>query len=121
MGSVSGIEEDALVTICVERDGSAPLRLHPEDLRQLANMVSTAIVTRPASILLSEEEAREYCGGLARSTWSDYNQRGIIPEPVKVGGRNFWRRTDLDLWAAWGCPGRDVFKTRLAKSIQHKN
>ena len=65
---------------------------------------------REAPILLSVDEARAYCGGLAKSTWSDFDQRGVIPAPVRIGGRVFWRRTDLDAWVAHNCPGRARFE-----------
>ena len=67
----------------------------------------------PPTILLSADEARSYCGGLAKSTWSDFDQRGVIPSAVRVGGRVFWRRFDLDLWAAKDCPGRGRFAAML--------
>lgn len=67
----------------------------------------------PPAILLSADDARAYCGGLAKSTWSDFDQRGVIPAAVRVGGRVFWRRADLDLWAAKDCPGRGRFAAVL--------
>lgn len=67
----------------------------------------------PPPILLSADAARAYCGGLAKSTWSDFDARGVIPSPVRAGGRVLWRRADLDLWAAKECPGRGRFGVML--------
>ena len=69
----------------------------------------TPDATAPPPILLSADDARVYCGGLAKSTWCDFDARGVIPAHIRVGGRVFWRRADLDLWAAKDCPGRGRF------------
>jgi predicted DNA-binding transcriptional regulator AlpA len=34
-----------------------------------------------------------------------------LPEPVRVGGAIRWRQTDIERWAAMGCPGRKEFET----------
>ena len=60
-----------------------------------------------------------YCGGLAKSTWCDFDTRGVIPEHVRVGGRVFWRRADLDLWAVKDCPGRGRFAAMLDTENRH--
>lgn len=62
-----------------------------------------------APALLSANAARAHCGGVAASTWADHNASGAIPAPVHIGKRVFWRRADLDLWIAEGCPGRAKF------------
>ena len=72
----------------------------------------------PASVLLSADEARAYCGGLAKSTWCDFDQRGVIPAPVRVGGRVFWRRADLDAWVERNCPGRVRFEESRSAAKQ---
>ena len=59
--------------------------------------------------LLSVDQARAYCGGMPKSTWSDFNSRGVIPAAVRIGGRVFWRRVDLDAWVEQKCPGRIRF------------
>ena len=70
-------------------------------------------LSRDAPILLSADEARLYCGGLAKSTWSDFDQRGVIPAHIHIGGRVFWRRADLDAWVDRNCPGRGRFEAYL--------
>lgn len=83
------------------------------DLGRVAPATATPPVVAPPPILLSADDARAYCGGLAKSTWSDFDTRGVIPAPVRVGGRVFWRRADLDLWTAKDCPGRGRFDVIL--------
>jgi predicted DNA-binding transcriptional regulator AlpA len=73
---------------------------------------------RETPVLLSADEARAYCGGLAKSTWSDFDQRGVIPAAVRVGGRVFWRRADLDAWVDRSCPGRARFEEGQATAKQ---
>jgi len=94
----------------------------------IANIIATAMVaalapwltrfnavrSREAPILLSVDEARAYCGGLPKSTWTDFNVRGVIPASVRIGGRVFWRRIDLDAWVEQRCPGRIRFEESQA-------
>ena len=68
----------------------------------------------PPAVLLSADDARAYCGGLAKSTWCDFDQRGVIPAPVRIGGRVLWRRADLDAWVERSCPGRARFEESMA-------
>ena len=56
--------------------------------------------------LLTVDEARAYCGGSSRSTWNNWHQSGVVPAPIRVGGRIYWDRHDLDLWIDHLCPGR---------------
>jgi predicted DNA-binding transcriptional regulator AlpA len=37
---------------------------------------------------------------------------GIIPSPVKIGGRQMWRRVEIDAWLDAGCPSRDEWEAR---------
>lgn len=84
-------------------------------LRRLDHPVTPPpLVDTPA--LLSINAARVYCGGVALSTWNDHNARGVIPSPVHMGGRVFWRRDDLDLWIAEGLPGRAKFEAIAART-----
>ena len=76
-------------------------------------------LNREAPILLSADEARAYCGGLAKSTWCDFDQRGVIPAAVRIGGRVFWRRADLDAWVDRSCPGRARFEEGQAALKNH--
>ena len=68
----------------------------------------------PSAALLSADDARAHCGGLAKSTWCDFDQRGVIPAAVRIGGRVFWRRADLDAWVERSCPGRARFEESMA-------
>gem|GEM_PF-1872096 len=78
-----------------------------------------AALGRETPVLLSADEARSYCGGLAKSIWCDFDQRGVIPSAVRVGGRVFWRRSDLDAWVDRSCPGRARFEESQAAQKNH--
>ena len=64
---------------------------------------------------LSVEDAARWCGDVSPSTWRDWNARGIVPAPARIGGRVLWRLDDLRNWSAWGHPGRAVFEERQAR------
>lgn len=44
--------------------------------------------------------------GLGERTLHRYHAAGRIPSPVKLGGRNWWRRSELEAWVQAGCPPR---------------
>jgi hypothetical protein len=52
-------------------------------------------------------------------------RRGQLPAPASGGGQHgakqFWRRSDLDLWVRLGCPDRRTFEeARDAATNQRK-
>lgn len=44
--------------------------------------------------------------GLGERTLHRHHAQGLIPAPVRLGGRNWWRRDELADWVAKGCPPR---------------
>ena len=62
--------------------------------------------------LLSADAARRFCGGMSKSSWYKNKLLGLIPTPVYVGGRVYWRRSDLMAWIEEGRPGCVVFEER---------
>ncbi|TXH11045.1 MAG: DNA-binding protein [Spirochaetes bacterium] len=38
--------------------------------------------------------------GIPATTWRSWAQHGKGPQPVKLGGRWFWRREDVEKWIA---------------------
>jgi len=77
---------------------------------------------RPPPLLLSVDDARLFCGGVAAPTWIAWSARGLVPAPIRVGvgrGRVFWRKADLEVWVEAGCPPRtrfeEIMEARSAK------
>lgn len=56
---------------------------------------------------------------LNRSNTSIYRdlELGRIPAPVKIGGRQMWRRAEIDAWLEAGAPSRNEWETRRAVSV----
>lgn len=119
----TAVREDGVQTVaCDEQSAGLPPRLHPDDLRQLAVMLTTAVNTaleEQSSLLVSEKTARALCGGVAKSTWDKWDSGDIIPAPVRIGGRVFWERLDLQNWLDWGRPGREKFEVLKRKHIEN--
>lgn len=62
--------------------------------------------TPPPAILLGEPEILEILG-IGRSLWRTLLSAGQTPEPIRLGRRVLWRRTDIEAWIAAGCPSRE--------------
>jgi predicted DNA-binding transcriptional regulator AlpA len=61
-------------------------------------------------LLLNADEAGELVGGVSASTWWRLHAAAEVPAPVKLGGGTYWRRAELEAWAAAGCPGRKAWE-----------
>lgn len=72
--------------------------------------------TKQPPILCDSAETRHLLGGISRQTLHVWNTTGRIPRPAKVGGKNLWRRAELEEWAAAGCPPRIEWENRLTRS-----
>lgn len=46
--------------------------------------------------LIPARSVRERFGGISNMTLWRWVQRGILPPPVKINTRNYWRETDVD-------------------------
>jgi len=42
-----------------------------------------------------------------------WNSRGVLPRPIRVGGRVVWRVSEIDAWLSAGAPRRQVWEARL--------
>ena len=54
-------------------------------------------------LLLSAAEAAQLCG-ISRSAWWGLRAAAKLPQPVHLGRRRLWRRSELEAWIAAGCP-----------------
>lgn len=50
--------------------------------------------------------ARAYCGGVSEETWRSWDKAGIVPAPLRLGGRVMWNAEEIKTWVKAGCPGR---------------
>jgi predicted DNA-binding transcriptional regulator AlpA len=81
------------------------LRDHPVSARPAS--LATAI----EPLLMPAAEAARLCG-ISEASWYRLKSAGMLPAPVKLGGRVLWRIEDLRLWIALGCPSRVEFEAR---------
>ncbi len=68
-------------------------------------MHETATTATVAAELVSAQEAARICG-VSKATWWSHHSAGLIPQPVRIGGRTLWRRAELNDWIRAGCPPR---------------
>ncbi len=63
---------------------------------------------------ISADEVAAICGVSLRSvrTW---DTSGLIPAPVRIGGRNLWSVRELRAWLAAGAPSREDWERRKAE------
>jgi excisionase family DNA binding protein len=52
--------------------------------------------------------------GKSRRTITRWADRDLLPPTVTIGGRRYWRRSDVESWLAAGCPDVDAFEARTA-------
>lgn len=45
--------------------------------------------------LITSKEVKRRLGGVSDMTIHRWRERGILPDPVKIGARNFWREADI--------------------------
>ncbi|HEG43600.1 MAG TPA: DNA-binding protein [Phycisphaerales bacterium] len=38
-----------------------------------------------------------------------------IPAPMKIGGSIRWKRSEIERWMEWDCPGRETFEAMKQK------
>lgn len=49
-----------------------------------------------ADVVLPSSALRERCGKISSMTVHRWVAKGILPEPIKINGRNYWRESDVD-------------------------
>lgn len=86
-------------------------------LGKLADAVASAVQSKATStrlpLLLDRAAAAEFVG-LSLSTWDRLTAGHGCPEPVQLHGPR-WRTSDLQAWAAYGCPNRSDFEVLARK------
>lgn len=61
----------------------------------------------PASpLLLSAKEASKMLS-IGRTLFYGLHSSARIPEPVRLGNRTLWNRSELEQWTNCGCPSRE--------------
>lgn len=76
-----------------------------------ADLHTTAAVPSPA---LLDGAAAAAWAGISPKTWRRWQGHGLVPLPVTVGSRSYWRRMDLERWVELGCPPTRRFRVQLA-------
>lgn len=61
-------------------------------------------------LLASARQAGPLCGVSLR-TWWRWHSAALIPAPVVINGRPFWRLPELRAWIEAGCPNRHTWET----------
>lgn len=51
--------------------------------------------TAPPDALIGGTEARRLAGGISDMTLWRWRKAGVIPDPLVIRGRNYWRRGDF--------------------------
>lgn len=63
--------------------------------------------------------ADRICGGIvdcSSKTWRRWTAAAKTPAPVRIGGKVYWRRSEVLDWIHMGCPTRRKFEA-LQKSV----
>jgi predicted DNA-binding transcriptional regulator AlpA len=55
-----------------------------------------------ADVVLPSSALRERCGKISGMTVHRWVAAGILPKPIKINGRNYWRESDVDALLAKG-------------------
>lgn len=63
--------------------------------------------------LLNRTQSAGYIG-VNIATWQRWYLAGALPEPVRLPGRRYWRREELDRWIAAGCPNQRKWRSMQA-------
>ncbi len=53
--------------------------------------------------LVSASESAKVAG-IGISTFWRHHSAGLLPDPVRLGGRTLWRLDELEAWIMAGCP-----------------
>lgn len=67
------------------------------------------MIVPTCDVLIASKELKRRLGGVSDMTIYRWRERGILPDPVKIGARNFWREADIvKLQAGLGAVGGAV-------------
>lgn len=53
------------------------------------------MIVQTRDALITSKEVKRRLGGVSDMTIHRWRERGILPAPVKIGTRNFWREDDI--------------------------
>jgi len=57
--------------------------------------------------------------GLGMRTIRRRDAAGLLPDPIRIGKRVYWRRDELDAWLAAGAPDRATWnRLKAAKGVR---
>jgi hypothetical protein len=59
-------------------------------------------------LLARAQYAARLCGVNVR-TWWRWHAAALVPAPVTLNGRPFWRVQELQAWVEAACPGREAW------------
>jgi len=74
-------------------------------------------ITKP--VLLNAEHTMAFLGGISRSHLNVMYAAGKLPRKIRIGGRIFWSRAELESWTAAGCPNRQRWETMKQEGGRH--
>lgn len=57
--------------------------------------------------------------GRSPKTWRRWAARGLVPVPIRIGSRQYWRRSELERWLVAGCPPARRFQVLRAAGLTH--
>lgn len=63
--------------------------------RRTIGNVWSKTVARSNEVVLSSRAVRDRFGGVSDMTIHRWVERGILPPPCKINGRNYWRECDI--------------------------
>ena len=83
-----------------------PLRASPADADPPADPAGPPLVV----------DARRLAEMLCASVRSvrKWDAAGVLPRPIRIGGRVFWRRAEIFSWIDAGAPDRATWESRRA-------
>ena len=68
---------------------------------------------QPGPLAVDARGAARLCS-LGERTWRRHNAAGLVPRPVRLGGRLLWIVAEVQQWLAAGCPSRVEWERRNA-------
>lgn len=75
--------------------------------------MSTVSAAGIESAVFTRKELAKYLHRSIATTYRD-DELGRIPAPIQLGGRQVWRRAEIDSWLEAGAPPRDEWEARRA-------
>lgn len=61
-------------------------------------------MTDTSDRFIHQKAVQHIAGGVSSMTLWRWRRRGLIPAPVVIAGRNYWRESEIELWIQQGPP-----------------